>query len=55
MTNINKLFNGRNNAINIVDDYDSMITEAKRKAAGEELATEPEAATELREEFLNRN
>ena len=35
MANINKLFNGRNNAIKFVDDYDSIILEAKRKAAEE--------------------
>ena len=32
LANINKLFNGRNDAINFVDDYGSMILEAKRKA-----------------------
>ena len=34
--NINKLFNRRNDAIKFVDDYGSMILEAKRKAAEEE-------------------
>ena len=34
LANINKLFNGRNDAIKFVDDYCSMILAAKRKAAG---------------------
>ena len=34
--NTNKLFNGRNDGIKFVDDYRSMILEAKRKAAEEE-------------------
>ena len=36
MANINKLSNGRNSAINVVDDYGSMILGPKRKAAEEE-------------------
>ena len=32
LSNINILFNGRNDAINILEDYGSMILEAKRKA-----------------------
>ena len=40
MANINKLFNRRNDAIKFVDDYGSMILQAKRKAV-EEPATEP--------------
>ena len=36
LAKINKIFNGRNNAIRFVDDYDSMILEIKRKAAAEE-------------------
>ena len=35
MTNVNKLFNRRNDAIKLVDEYGSMILEAKRKAAEE--------------------
>ena len=41
MAKINKLFNRRNDAIKFVDDYDSMILEAKRKAAEE---PEPETS-----------
>ena len=33
---INKLFNGRNDAIKVVDDYGWVILEAKRKVAEEE-------------------
>ena len=44
LANIDKLFNGRNDAIKFLDDYGSMILEAKRKAAGEEPETEPEVA-----------
>ena len=32
MSNINILFNGRNDAIKFVDDYGSMILEVLRKA-----------------------
>ena len=32
LANINLLFNGRNDAIKFVEDYGSMILEAKRKA-----------------------
>ena len=39
-TNINKLFNGKNNVFKFVDDYCSMILEAKRKMAEEK--PEPE-------------
>ena len=50
VANINKLFNRRNNAIKFVDDYNSMVLEAKRKTAREEpatkLAAKPEVATE---------
>ena len=58
MANINKLFNGRNAAIKIADDYGSMILEAKRKPAGEESESEPEPSKaktkgKLREEFIN--
>ena len=41
MANINKLFNGRDDAIKSVDGYGSMILEANRKAA-EEPEPEPE-------------
>ena len=61
MANINKLFNGRNDAIKFVDDYRPMILEAKRKASEEEPKTEPsktktkrkKSPLELREEFTN--
>ena len=33
LSNINKLFNVRNDAFKFVDDYGSMILQAKRKAA----------------------
>ena len=60
--NINKLFNGKNDTIKFVDDYVSMILEAKRKATREEPSTEPwkantkskNYALELREEFLSQ-
>ena len=35
LANLNILFNGRNDAINIIEDYGSTILEAKRKAAEE--------------------
>ena len=35
LKNINMLFNGRNNVINFIEGYSSMILEAKRKAAEE--------------------
>ena len=67
MLNIKKLFKGRNNAIEFVDDYGSMILESKRNAAGEkpEVPTEPEIAKKakikrkisslkLRDEFLSK-
>ena len=58
LVNINKLFYRRNDAIKFVDDYSSMILEAKRKAAKEEPETKPSKAKtksplELREEFIN--
>ena len=40
LANINKLFNRRNDAIKFVDDYGSIIVEAKAKPA-KEPATEP--------------
>ena len=33
LANINRLFNGRNDAIKFIEDYGSVILEAKRKAA----------------------
>ena len=56
MSNINKFFNGRNSAIKFVDDYDSMILEAKRKAGEEEPELEPskpKTKRKLCEEFIN--
>ena len=41
MANINKLFNGRSDAIKFVDGPGSMILEAKGKAAEEEPKSEP--------------
>ena len=32
MSNIHILFNGRNDSIKFIEDYDSLILEAKRKA-----------------------
>ena len=62
MADINKFFNGRNGAIKFVDDFGSMILEAKRKAA-EKPEPEPEPSKvktkrkksplELHEEFIN--
>ena len=45
MANINKLCNGRNDAVKFVDDYGSMILEAKRKSAVDDPATNSEKAT----------
>ena len=61
MSNINKLFNERNNSIKFVDDYGSIIFEAKRKKAEEEPKPEPTKARtkrkkssfELHEKFIN--
>ena len=47
LTNINKLFNGRNDATKFVDDYGSTILEAKRKPAQQEPEPEPEPSTKL--------
>ena len=33
LKNLNMLFNGRNDVINFIEDYSSMILEAKRKAS----------------------
>ena len=41
LTNINKLFNGRNNVIKYLHDYGSIILEAKTKVAEEESEPEP--------------
>ena len=40
LANLNILFNGRNNAINIIEGYGSTILEAKRKAAEELMEQE---------------
>ena len=61
MANINKLFNGRNNATKLIDGYDSIILEAKRKAAEEEPKPEPtepkterhKSPFELHKRFIN--
>ena len=37
LANLNMLFNGRNDAINFIEGYDSMILEAEKKTA-EDLA-----------------
>ena len=51
LANINKVFNRRNDAIKFGDDYGSMILEAKRKAAGEEPATEPSKGSTKSKKF----
>ena len=56
MAIIDKLSNGRNEAIKFVDDYGSMIPEGKREVAGEELETEPSKTKTERKspiEFIN--
>ena len=53
MANINKLFNGRNNAKKFLDDYyGSMILEAKRKAAEKELEPEQSKAETKHKKYL---
>ena len=55
MANINKLFNGRNDAIKFADNCGSMILEAERKAAEEESEPEPSKAKNKRKKIiLNR-
>ena len=59
MANINKLFNGKNDAIKFVDYYVSVILEAKRKAAEEEpklkaKTKRKESPFELHEKFINK-
>ena len=39
LANIDKLFNGRNDAIKFLDDYGSMILEATKKAVKEPTKT----------------
>ena len=57
--NINMLFNGRNDSIKFVDDYASMILEAKGKVAEEKSEPKPEPSKEKTErkksllEFIN--
>ena len=51
LDNIIMLFNGRNDAIEFVDDYDSMILEAKRKAVEEETEPKPSKAKTKREKY----
>ena len=53
MAIINKLFNRRNDAMKFVDDYGSMILEAKKKAAREESQTESSKAKTKHEKFIN--
>ena len=47
MANAKKVFNGRNDSIKFVDNYGSMILEAKKIAAKEELEPEPPKAPSL--------
>ena len=61
MGNINKFFNGRNDAIKFVDDYGSMTLEAKRKAAEGRPEPQPsKVKTKVKssplecEEFINK-
>ena len=55
MANINKLFNGRNDAIKFADNCGSMSLEAERKAAEEESEPEPSnAKTKRKKIILNR-
>ena len=58
MVNISKLVNRRNDPIKFVDDYGSMIVEAKRKATEEEPESEPEPSKaktkrKLHQKFIN--
>ena len=53
LANINKLFNGRNDAAKFVDGCGSMIYEAKGKAAEEEPKPEPRNAETNHEKFIN--
>ena len=61
MANFNKPFKGRNDNIKFVDEYGSMILEAKRKATKEEPEAEPseiitkrkKSPLELREKLIN--
>ena len=48
MANANKVFNGRNDSIKFVDDSVSMILEAKKIAAKEELEPEPPKVPSLK-------
>ena len=61
LVTINKLSNGRNNAIKFVHEYSSVILETKRKATKEEPKPEPtktktkrkKTPLELHEKFIN--
>ena len=57
LSNINKLYNERSNAIKFSEDFCSMILEAKRKAGEEEplkvKIKRKKSPLELHEEFLN--
>ena len=52
--NINNFFKRRNNTIKFVHEYGSMILEAKRKAAGEELEPEPLKKKTKHKKFINQ-
>ena len=58
LVNISKLVNRRNDPIKFVDDYGSMIVEAKRKTTEEEPESEPEPSRaktkrQLHQKFIN--
>ena len=46
LKNLNMFFNGRNDAINLIEDYGSVILEAKNKAA-EELKEQEETGIKI--------
>ena len=58
LSNINKLYNERSNAIKFSEDFCSMILKAKRKAGEEEplkvKIKRKKSPLELHEEFLNK-
>ena len=56
LANINKLFNGRNDAIKFLDDYGSMIIEATKKAVKEPTKTKTKhkkSPCYMHEKFIN--